>query len=392
MPTPRGRYAALIVAHVAGMIDLVALPVWVGTLMQHFQFDAQQAGTLVTLYLLFAVACCAFFAPRFDRLKGYVAAPVGFAVAALGFFALSRVSGFGAMAVAHALAGAGTGCGLSFAHGAIGRSGNPHRLFATAHLALALFAVLFFGAAPQIIAHAGGSSLFVVFAALAGSAALITALRFPRSFTDNRSAIPPRDTQSGARRAPLPPGCWTAIAGIVFMAVNQALVFSFVERIGIAHGFGSDKVNGVLIAVGLVNLLPPVLAALLQKRLDARNVAIAGPIAQAILALMISRSTDFAPFAVATSLWVFAMIFTHTFLFGLLARIDRSGRAVAATPAMLMAGSAVGPILGGVLIVHFGFGVIGIAATIVSALSLIFLGRLRGIPLLQGTLDLQQTP
>jgi predicted MFS family arabinose efflux permease len=390
MPTPRGRYAALIVAHVAGMIDLVALPVWVGALMQHFQFDAEQAGMLVTLYLLFAVGCCAFFAPRFDRVKGHVAAPIGFAVAALGFFALSRVSGFGAMGVAHALAGAGTGGGLSFAHGAIGRTSNPHRLFATGHLALALFAVLFLGAAPQIIAHNGGSSLFVIFAALAGSAALITALRFPRNSADSGAATSQRNTQQDTSRPRLPAGCWTAIAGIVFMAVNQALVFSFVERIGIAHGFGNDKVNGVLIAVGLVNLLPPVLAALLQKRLDARTVAIGGPIAQAILALMISRSSDFAPFAVATSLWVFAMIFTHTFLFGLLARIDSTGRAVAATPAMLMAGSAVGPILGGVLIVHFGFGAIGIAATIISALSLVFLGRLRGIPLLPATLDLQQ--
>ena len=62
MPTRTGKSAALVVAHVAGMIDLVALPVWVGTLMQHFQFDAQQAGALVTLYLLFAVACCALLA------------------------------------------------------------------------------------------------------------------------------------------------------------------------------------------------------------------------------------------------------------------------------------------------------------------------------------------
>ena len=94
----------------------------------------------------------------------------------------------------------------------------------------------------------------------------------------------------------------------------------------------------MLIAVGVVNLLSPLLAALLQKRFDPRTVAIAGPIAQAVLALTISRSTTFAPYAVATSLWVFAMIFTHTFLFGLLARIDTTGRAVASTPAIAILG------------------------------------------------------
>jgi len=39
----KGRIV-LSIAHVAGMIDLVALPVWVGTLMSRYQFSPQQAG------------------------------------------------------------------------------------------------------------------------------------------------------------------------------------------------------------------------------------------------------------------------------------------------------------------------------------------------------------
>jgi predicted MFS family arabinose efflux permease len=396
MPTRPGKPAALVVAHIAGMIDLVALPIWVGTLMQHFHFDAQRAGMLATLYLLFAVIVSALFARHFDRIRGHVAAPVGFAIAAIGFFALSQTGSFTAMCFGHALAGAGTGCGLSFAHGAIGRTANPHRLFAFSHLALALFAVVFLGGAPQIIAQAGGAALFMLFSALAAAACIATAWGFPRAVVPRHPLSPTKlrtalNTRAGSRE-PLAAGCWSAIFGIVFMAVNQALVFSFVERIGVARGFGVPKINAVLIAVGLVNLLPPLLAALLQKRLDARTVAIAGPIAQAVLALTVSRATSFAPYAVATSLWVFAMIFTHTFLFGLLARIDTSGRAVASTPAMLMAGSAVGPLLGGILIVHAGFEAIGIAATVISAISVLFLIRLRSMAVVSTSLDAAHAP
>ena len=43
----RGR-AALMVAHCAGMVDLVALPVWVGTLIAHYRFDPQQSGLLAS--------------------------------------------------------------------------------------------------------------------------------------------------------------------------------------------------------------------------------------------------------------------------------------------------------------------------------------------------------
>ena len=307
----------------------------------------------------------------------------GFAIAACGFGAATQAATFAGMLGAHAVAGVGVGCGLSVAHGAIGRAANPHRLFALSHLALAVFGVAYFAAVPPLVSAHGGVALFTVFVALSLAAAVALALAWPAQAQVAETArhVTPR----GVR---LERGCWNAIIGIVFMAINQAMVFSFVQRIGLARGFGNAHVDGVLVAVGLVNLLPPVLAALLQRKLDARNVALAGPVAQAILAWVISNTTAFAPYALATSLWVFAMIFTHTFLFGLLAKLDTTGRAVAYTPAMLMAGSAVGPLLGGTLIVRFGFGAIGMTAVLIGLVSFLFFSRLRALDVTQTRFDL----
>jgi len=44
--------------------------------------------------------------------------------------------------------------------------------------------------------------------------------------------------------------------------------------------------------------------------------------------------------------------------------LEGTGRALAATPAMLMIGSATGPILGGSLVKSFGYSAIGIAACV----------------------------
>jgi predicted MFS family arabinose efflux permease len=63
------------------------------------------------------------------------------------------------------------------------------------------------------------------------------------------------------------------------------------------------------------------------------------------------------------------MIFTHTFAFGLLARLDVTGRATAATPAMIMVGAALGPVLGGTLVKAVGYGGLGLAALLVDALA-----------------------
>ena len=43
---------ALMLANCAGMVDLVALPLWVGTLIASYKFDPQQAGGLPTLFLI----------------------------------------------------------------------------------------------------------------------------------------------------------------------------------------------------------------------------------------------------------------------------------------------------------------------------------------------------
>ena len=63
----RGRIA-LMVAHCAGMVDLVALPVWVGALIAQYRFTPPQAGGLATLFLVGAVLSSLFFAPRFNRI------------------------------------------------------------------------------------------------------------------------------------------------------------------------------------------------------------------------------------------------------------------------------------------------------------------------------------
>ncbi len=55
-------------AHCAGMVDLVALPVWVGALIAQYRFSPAQAGGLATLFLVGAVLSSLFFAPRFNRI------------------------------------------------------------------------------------------------------------------------------------------------------------------------------------------------------------------------------------------------------------------------------------------------------------------------------------
>ncbi len=365
--TWRGRIA-LMVAHCAGMVDLVALPVWVGALIERYRFSPQQAGLLATLFLLGAVLSSLFFAPRFNRMNARLAAAAGYAAAALVFLAASRTSEFSLLAILHTLGGATAACGLSFTHGTIARSDNPHRLFAIVGMALGVFAILFLGMTPNLVASFGGQALFVVFAGVMAVAALAAALSFPKGVVRS-------DEDLIAEVSHLPRAVWFGIAGISCMALTQAMLFSFIERIGADRGFGADAVTGVLIALGFVNLLPAPLAAVLERRLPARHVLLAGPVCQALIAVIITFGSGFLTYAVPTAIFAAVMIFTHTFAFGLLSRLDPTARALAGTPAMLMIGAAIGPILGGTLVQLFGYPALGLGAVIISSAAVLMFSR-----------------
>lgn len=352
---------ALVVAHCAGMVDLVALPVWVGALIAGYGLDPQRAGALATLFLLGAVASSLVCAPRFHRLRSGAVAVGGFTLAAAAFAGVSATHDYTLMALLHALAGAAAGAALSMTHGTIGRCRNPHRMFALAGMGLGVFAIAFLGSMPGLIATFGGPMLFRVFAGVMLAAALVSALAFPSAVADTEVRT--------ASAAPIAPAVWFAAFGIGCMGLVQAMMFSFLERIGADRGFAPGAVTGVLIALGFVNLFPAPLAALLERRWPAHLVVLAGPVLQAALALTIAASSSYAAYAGAGAVFAAVMIFTHTFAFGLVAQLDAGGRALSATPAMLMVGAAIGPVLGGTLVKSAGYGMLGGAAVLIGCVS-----------------------
>lgn len=367
----------LSICHMAGMIDLAALPLWVGALMKFYGLAAPQAGLTVTMFLATVVVSSVVFAPMFTRLRHRVLACLGFAIAGCAFMAMSRLAvspdSMTALVVLHAIAGFGVGASLSVTHGVIGRTRNPHRLFGIANVAMAILAIVMFATLPGLISTMGGRTVFMAFAITMGFAAVVSLLFFP--VIDKETDLSVNDRVHVRR--PLPKAAWLVIGTIICLALNQSVVFAFVERIGAFRGFGETAVQNVLIVTGFVNLLPGILAVVLQKRLSALSVGMAGPVLQAVLAVCITAASTLSSFAVPSVFYVALVIFTTTFMFGLLTEVDTSGRAVAATPAMMMIGSAVGPALGGAVVAWVGYPGLGwaVVAITVVAVVLMFLTR-----------------
>lgn len=346
-------YAVLILAHIAGMIDLAALPVWIGTLVRDYGFAPHLAGLTVTLCLASVVVASLVVSPRFDRLHPRGAISGGFALAAAGFAVMAvqprRRAELPDPGVAALLCRARDGvCAVLRARA--GRSQRqPHRLFAVASASFGVLALTFLATIPPLIQRSGGQALFWVLFAILANVSLAVGVSLPNGVVEPGPPLPPSPPLPlPERRVPRP--AWVAAGVVVCLTLNQSMVFSFAERIGADRGFGTARVNAALGALGLVNLLPGTLAVLLQRRLSPIAVGIAGPLGQAALAHLIATSKAFPVYAIATCLYPSMVIFTHAYLFGLIARLDRTGHAVAATPAMMMTGSCIGPALAGALV------------------------------------------
>jgi len=354
--------AALLVGHCAGMLDLVALPVWIGALVGWYRLDPQQAGLLASLFLGGQVVSSLLLAPRFSRLAPRPLALAGFGLAGLSFFGVTATQALLPMALLHFAGGVGAGCALSITHGTMGRSANPHRLFAHAGLALAVFGILMLGAGSALVQQRGGAALFLLFSVVMAAAVIAAWLGYPR--------LAPNAVAVGATApAPLGTRVWLSMLGMGLMALAQATMFSFAERLGSDRGYAPAAVTAVLVGAGIVNLAPAPLAAWLQHRLRAERVVIAGPLLHGAAVLAITQLPLFLTYAALLPMLIALVVFTHIFLFGLLARLDPSGRAVAATPAMVMIGAAIGPVAGGTIVKLAGYGALGIAVAAVGGLS-----------------------
>jgi predicted MFS family arabinose efflux permease len=356
------------------LIDLVAMPVWIGVvLIGMYGMDPQSAGALVSCFLGAAVISSAIVSPRVNRIRGIVAVPLGYGIAAAAFLGMAMTRDYSLMVALNILGGLGVGAGLSMAHATMGASANPHRLMAIAFFALTLVSLGFLGGVSKLVVVYGGPVLFLALGCVMLAAALFAFFGFPSRQQDIANAKEP------VHRGKLPRAVWLAMIGTSFALLNHSMMFAFVERIGDAHGFSREQLMNTMLLIGTVNLTSGILATLLEKRIPAKVVIVFGPMLHAALCLMLTQTQTYNVYLIGACLFPVVMTFTHTFIFGYLARLDPSGRAVAATPVMLMSGSAIGPFLGGTVAQVLGYESLGWIVVGLAVFSVaFFLASVRG--------------
>lgn len=166
---------------------------------------------------------------------------------------------------------------------------------------------------------------------------------------------------------------WVAVGGMVVYIVGQGAVWTFMARIGANSGLSAHNVDVALSACTLGGLVGSIVTMFPSKRLGT-VLPLTVFALLSVGALCVVRSSNAAVFIAALSAFMFAWPAFAALQFAAIAAADTVGTATISMSAANYAGFAIGPYLGGQLVVHYGFGTLqylGIGGVLLALISLL---------------------
>ncbi|WP_082467005.1 MFS transporter [Sphingomonas sp. Leaf25] len=354
-------WAAVAVALIAVTLPDV-MPVMVAALQRQFGIGPEAAGAVVSANMGGILLATAFAPLLLARARERTLLHAGLAVMVAGNIATIFVTDYGVLIGVRALSGLGEGLACAVAYGLMARSARPG-------VSVSLYA------AGQNVIAAGGMAILTLMMAAHGPAifyiavsvvALPALLLVPIATRD----APPRAVAS--LRRPVPAAGIAPLVAIFLVFTGMGLSWTFLERIGSAHGLAAAGIATLLSLAASAGMVGPLLAALVADALRVRPVllAVAGAVVLAAIGLGIGGGAVVT--IAAACLLRFTWAFVYPFLFRLMAEREPSGRAATVTPLATAAASTVAPVLGGALLERVGLGALlgGSAALVLAGLLL----------------------
>ena len=353
--------AAAAAAQTVGFAGWTGSPIIVGALIDDLGMSASAAGVLVTVELA-ALAIASWLSASLLARRSRIA--IGLAGVGLAFagHALSTITpGFEALLAARLIAGFGEGVALATGNAVAAGSRNPDQVFAKVTAVVVLGIALQLFALPYVTTPFGPAGGYAVLAVvtLIVSPAFIW-LSPPSKQSDRQDDI----------RLPHPALGLLGIVSIGLIAVGQGAVWTFIERIAAATALSAETAGRVLGGGTLLGIAGASLAIWLGTRRGRMAPIFVGTgvgIAAILVLVNVPTSSAFSGAAIA---WIFVYWFTQPYFFGALAALDQRGRWAASGGGTQIAGTAIGPAVGGLLVTSTSYTALGSLAAAIGLIGL----------------------
>jgi predicted MFS family arabinose efflux permease len=331
----------------AAVATVQLLPLLTGVVVDKYGLDPSQAGLVAACYYGagFVSSLFAFYwLPRWDRRTMLF---IWLSLGLVGELSTVFFSSMGVLAVGRLASGFASAAATCIVLSAFTSSSRSERLYgiwaATGSLLTAIVYVALPFILPSLYDSVGRGALFVVFAVF-WLVALVIAFAVPKGTTSSGLA---------AERAPskvVTPGVVLVLASIIVFYIAMIGVWAFVERVGVWTGLGSGQISLALSVSQVAAVLGGLGASVIGLRFKVVLPIVAGLGLSACANLLLLPRAGMVGFSVAVFMSVGFTIFTVGAYLQALGVLDPSGRLMAGATTASFAGSAVGPVIVGLII------------------------------------------
>jgi len=341
--------AALVSAHLIGLVGNYVSPLMVGALMDGLGFNEAGAGALASaefFSLALALLASASVVARYSRARIALA---GAALALVCHVAAALTNSYALIFATRVLAGLGEGVVLAAGTAAAAGTRDPDRVFASITIVGGLGGAALLVGLPLVTVPYG---TFGAFSALAVLTLLLTPLL---------SWLPPPGAPGPALAEVKVSNRALGLLGLFsfgFLASGQAAVWTFSERIALGAGLTVEGAGQILAAGSLFGLAGAGFSAWLGTRAGRMLPVVAGFLGQIISAIVLINADTPLVFAVASLTWMGSFFFSVPYLMGTMATLDVRGQWAAAAAGAELDGAGVGPVIGGALVTGAAYSIL----------------------------------
>lgn len=360
----------LTIIYALGFMTTVSLPVWVGSISTAFAVTPSRIGTVASIELaavgLASILTASFLDTR--RMKWPIV--IGLAISGSMNVASAAAPSVLLFTVSRILVGLSNGFLLADINRRAAAAAVPSRIFAGQIFVMVAVAVVFFAFAPQLLAAWGPGAPFI-FSAGVAVLGLLSVLWL--DLVEDNPSVP---TLVG--RSPMSPRIIVMLLMPTALFVTHSSVWAYLGAAAAVSGIKLPQLAWLLTLGALINLLAPIASGFLSNGRITRAAAFAialVPFAGCVYA--VASSGNATLFAIGVLLQPFCVMFVVPFYLGHVVSLDPSGKAIGASAAFLMIGSAFGPSVGGAIIDGAGIAMLGIVGICLSAFILI--GSIAGL-------------
>lgn len=347
-----------------GPAAVILAPLIVGGVIDEYGFTDGEAGLIASmdgLGLVIGLLAGALWVRKVSWPRMMLLALAAYAAAN----ALSTTAGTaGALVAMRLLCGFCGGSVFAIINAALGDNRQPDRAFG---IAQSVQGVMMFAAFASVPLMAEGRLVNGLFYMLAGAAVvlMLCALRFPHAGVTETPAGP--DSGGGASRLGL---IWIGLAGGLLYYASVFGFWAWIERIGVNAGLVSGAVEFALSISQIAAVAGGLAAGFAGDRIGrVAPLAVAATGQIAVLWLLLGEFSA-TTYLIGACFYQGLYIIATSYLLGVIARLDRSGKYVVVMNGVLGIGVAVGPSIAAALIRPGDYGGLNLAAAAGIALTL----------------------